>query len=268
MCAAPASRKTCAAVYSEAPLVITSSTSTTRRPRSSAARSGSTWKAPLTLASRSLRLSWLCGRVCRRAAAVGRRGGPDVRVCRASAAHSSQAWLKPRDCRRCADSGTGSSQSSGVSSAKHLGKAGRLQQQAGKKSGPAVLLAEFVAGNQGGPGVGVAHAGEGAVQRRRLDGAGAAHRRAGPKAHGKIGRQGEGAARAARCTGCAKRATQGPHTWRAGQLRQTAHWLAMPEAKPGKAGAGMRGGKQAGEHRVNILAYFSAIAVLSFFFPP
>jgi hypothetical protein len=75
------------------------------------------------------------------------------------------------------------------------------------------------------------------------------------------------AQRVQRCTGCAKRATQGSHTWRAGQLRQTAHWLAMPEAKPGERGRNAAGASR----RVNTVSIYSRTfqqIALSFFFSP
>ena len=115
--AAPAERSTAAAVKSDAPLVITSSTSITCLPLRIFARSGSTANASLTLSSRAWRLSSVCGCVFLTRNSNAWSSWPQVADCLASSAASSQAWLKPRVCKRSFESGNGKIRSSAFSSA-------------------------------------------------------------------------------------------------------------------------------------------------------
>ena len=190
MCAAPAARSTWAAANSEAPLVITSSTSTTRRPRTAAARSGSSAKAPRRLRSRSARVQ-----AALRAASRGCAAAASASVLRgASRRASSQrlveaALAQPRRRQRHRQHQVGLLE-------RRLDP-GRAAQQGRERRGPAGSPRNLNCGDAVGPGPGIGARGQAGVERRRMQHAVAALRDAvGHRQRaGRAARRGRGEAR-------------------------------------------------------------------------
>ena len=224
---APAASSTRAASAAVAPLVITSSTSATHRPRRRWAWPGRC-RRRRGCALRVARAAGRPGAACRSGGSntSGVAGMPSVAPTRRA---SSQAWFMPRSARRSAASGTGSSS---------VGRSARRAARTASASRPARAGARSSAARNLNAatrplhGKRVVDRGQAAREGRRLVQAGAAHRGAGV-GHGDRADAGSAAAARHGVAGSRRRCAQRP------QPRHTAHCVGQ-----GRAGRRQRASAQ------------------------
>ena len=178
-------------------------------------------------------LARACRPLCARRLARAQQQAPRRSCAGASRRASSCAWLKPRSRSRARRERHRQHQVGLLQRRLDPGRAAHQRRDSGAAQPASPRNLNCAMQSRPGPGVGAG--GQAGVERRRVPQAVAALARRRPA---------RGSAQVAqRGAGGAKRATQASHTGRAGQARQTAHWLGRRSSKAAK-----RRASQAAEH--------------------